>query len=435
MGVYVVTYRSKDINTTQGSFAELVDSLVRVVLLSLLGDSDSKLITIFARINGVYNLLKVKVLTMFDTIRQLIEGTDTIFFIISICTISIFLLRLIKITQKMQREKYRIKKENEELNYLLRTEIPKDAVERYYNNSIYFKNSNFDYEKYEERLLYEIKRLRGEIASIKETKITLDERRSDKNNSFNYQEFIYQLSGMTNIKYLFEMMNEEKEIEINCIKNVLSDVVHTVRNPVSGIKAIISVMKMDENISIEMKRQIEDIESCLKQIENNLNTYYQISNITSLESSNDEKIEFSTELLNTIKLLVVSSGKNIAVEDNIEKFEISKEISKVLILAITCILDNAFTYSPDNGIIAIDVKKEQKQISIDIQNQGPIVEPTVLNQIFDQGFSTRQSTGRGLAIAKKAIEEMLNGIIVCENTGEEKGVKFSILIEVEETNE
>lgn len=375
---------------------------------------------------------------MFDTIRQMMDGTDMVYIITSVlgvCAISISILRLIKTKQKMQKERYRIIKENEELNYFLRTEIPKDAVERYYNNSIYFKNSNFDYEKYEERLLYEIKRLRREIASIKETKVTLDERQSDKNNSFNYQEFIYQLSGMTNIRYLFEMLNEEKEIEIRCIKNVLSDVVHTVRNPVSGIKAIITVMKMDENISIEMQQQIENIESCLKQIENNLNTYYQISNITSLESSNDEKIEFSTELLNTINLLVISSGKNIVVEDNIEKFEIGKEISKVLTLAITCILDNAFSYSPDNGIIAIDAKKEQNQISISIQNQGPIVEPTVLNQIFDQGFSTRQSTGRGLAIAKKAIEEMLNGIIVCENTGEEKGVKFSIIIEVEETNE
>ena len=375
---------------------------------------------------------------MFDTIRQMMDGTDMVYIITSVlgvCAISISILRLIKTKQKMQKERYRIIKENEELNYFLRTEIPKDAVERYYNNSIYFKNSNFDYEKYEERLLYEIKRLRREIASIKETKVTLDERQSDKNNSFNYQEFIYQLSGMTNIRYLFEMLNEEKEIEIRCIKNVLSDVVHTVRNPVSGIKAIITVMKMDENISIEMQQHIENIESCLKQIENNLNTYYQISNITSLESSNDEKIEFSTELLNTINLLVISSGKNIVVEDNIEKFEIGKEISKVLTLAITCILDNAFSYSPDNGIIAIDAKKEQNQISISIQNQGPIVEPTVLNQIFDQGFSTRQSTGRGLAIAKKAIEEMLNGIIVCENTGEEKGVKFSIIIEVEETNE
>ena len=375
---------------------------------------------------------------MLDTIKQLIDGTSIIYFMTSILVIltsSLMLRRLMKTMQKKQREKYRIIKENEELNYLLRTEIPKDAVERYYNNSIYFKNSNFDYEKYEERLLYEIKRLRREIASIKETKITLNESRSDKNEGFDYQEFIYQLSGMTNIRYLFEMLNEEKEIEIKCIKNVLSDVVHTVRNPVSGIKAIITVIKMDENISNEMHKHIEDIESCLKQIENNLNTYYQISNITSLESSNDEKIEFSTELLNTIKLLVVSSGKNIVVEDNIEKIEISKEISKVLILAITCILDNAFTYSPDNGIIAIDARKEHKQISIDIQNQGPIVEPTVLNQIFDQGFSTRQSTGRGLAIAKKAIEEILNGIIVCENTGEEKGVKFSILIEVEESNE
>lgn len=372
---------------------------------------------------------------MLDKIIQLINKSDNIFFIISIFVGGITSALLIRVINTKLNEKYRIKKENEELNYLLKSEIPKDAVERYYNNSIYFKNSNFDYEKYEERLLYEIKKLRREIESVKGIKITLNENQSDKIDSFNYQEFIYQLSGMSNIRYLFEMLNEEKEIEIKCIKNVLSDVVHTVRNPVSGIKAIITVMKMDENISIEMQKYIGDIESCLKQIENNLNTYYQMSNITSLESSNDEKIEFSTELLNTIKLLVVSSGKNVVVEDNIEKFEISKEISKVLILAITCILDNAFTYSPDNGIIAIDVRKEQKQISIDIQNQGPIVEPTVLNQIFDQGFSTRQSTGRGLAIAKKAIEEILNGIIVCENTGEEKGVKFSILIEVEESNE
>ena len=122
---------------------------------------------------------------MFDTISQTIDGIDMVYIISSvlgICVIGISILRLIKTKQKMQKEKYRIIKENEELNYFLRTEIPKDAVERYYNNSIYFKNSNFDYEKYEERLLYEIKRLRREIASIKETKVTLDERQSDKNN-------------------------------------------------------------------------------------------------------------------------------------------------------------------------------------------------------------------------------------------------------------
>lgn len=367
---------------------------------------------------------------------QLLINDGNIIYLFVTSLIATILLRFIKKRIKvMQIERRNMIKENEELNYLLRTEIPKDALERYYNNSIYFRNSNFDYEKYEERLLFEIKRLRREIASINESKISLDERVSDASDSFNYQEFLYQLSGMTNIRYLFEMLNNEKEMEAKYIKNVLTDVVHTVRNPVSGIKAIITVMRMNKNIDETLQKHISDIEGCLLQIDDNLNTYYQISHTKNLENYDNEKIEFSSELLNTIRLLVIASGKKITIEENIDQFEIKKEISKILILAITCILDNAFAFSPDNGIIYINAHKEENQINIDIQNQGPIVEPTILDQIFNQGFSTRQSTGRGLAIAKKAVEEILNGIIVCENIGEESGVKFSIIIEVEENNE
>ena len=293
----------------------------------------------------------------------------------------------------------------------------------------------FDSEFYEHRLLQEITRLRKEIKSISDLKFKLENNIDKDNSSFDYQEFIFKLSNMTNIQFLFEMLSNDKQDEIVYIKNVLADIVHTIRNPVSGVRAIIAIMKMEENLDEFTKKSIADIELCLGQIEDNLNSYYQISHMDSFSGENNKTINLKKELENRLQVVTIASGKKINIQNSIDDFELDKRVAEILILAITCILENAIEFCPDNGTLSLDAQRENSQIQITVQNNGPIIDTTVIPKIFDQGFSTRKSSGRGLAIAKRAVEELLNGIIVCENLEGNAGVKFVILIEVENANE
>lgn len=335
---------------------------------------------------------------------------------------------------RYEKEIFRLGQERELFSYYLKNEMPRESFERAINNSIKYKNTNFDYES---KLIYEISRLRRDINRLNDKFIIMSEEKKNIERSgeeFNYNDLISQLSNMTNIDYLFNLLNKDQEEKIEYIKNVLADIVHTIRNPVSGIKALIQIIKIQE-LNDDLISKIRDIENYIEQIEDNLNAYYEVSHVTTVLADKDDTVDLTKEIQIRSRLLIISSGKVINLKITEINVILDRKIAEVLLLAITCILENAILFSPDNGDVIINIESELPQITIGIENGGPIIEKDVITKIFNQGFSTRGSTGRGLAIAKKAVEETLNGVVVCENIGENTGVKFTIIVEVKTNDE
>lgn len=324
-----------------------------------------------------------------------------------------------------------IRRENDALNYYLKTEIPSDLRERYINNLNNFRYTNFDHDNIESIFL-EIRKVRRDLHKFNDLRISeirelIDN--SSSNNEFDYKQFVYQISQMTNIQYLFDLLKDNKDQELKYVKNVLADIVHTIRNPASGIRVIITLLKMD-NVDEQYVEKLDDIVKYIDEIETNLNAYYQISNTQSVVLDNN-KVQFKNEVLSRVRLLALSSGKKVNIEySKMCDVEIDKNISEILMLAITCILENSMSFIKDNGIIDVAIQREESILTIEISNNGPTIQEEFINNIFEQGFSTRASSGRGLAIAKQAVESTLNGIITCENLKENSGVKFTIIIEM-----
>ncbi len=364
------------------------------------------------------------------------ETVSFLFAIIS--TILCIVLFLWTLRQKKRNEKtiHIIKKENEELNYYLKSEKPYIMHERYLKNINHYNSTNFEIDELD-RLSYEIKRLRKDIYNLNEIKIQKLTENVNMNNQkdFNYNELILQLSQMTNIQYLFDLLNGQKSEQYKYVKNVLSDIVHTIRNPASGMRAVIEILKLDNKNNIGLLDKINDIENYINEIENNLNAYFQISNLSPSVVDENQTISLREELDIRGKLLTISLGKKVKLENNIEDISLNKNIAEILILAITCIWENSINFSKDNGFVYTHVYLFDNILTVEIFNEGPIIKKDLLENIFDKGFSTRGSSGRGLAIVKQAVEKTLNGSVVCENVEDERGVKFTIKIEVEKTNE
>ncbi|GAA4272459.1 two-component regulator propeller domain-containing protein [Aquimarina gracilis] len=100
------------------------------------------------------------------------------------------------------------------------------------------------------------------------------------------------------------------------------------------------------------------------------------------------------------------------------------------------ILSNAFKYTPKGGKINTKVYTKDKNVIIDISDNGKGIDPEFMDKIFDRYYETaskieyqkhfNQGSGIGLFIAKKAIELHKGEISVSSTKG--GGTKFTIIL-------
>lgn len=349
----------------------------------------------------------------------LLSGIGIVFFILSLKGIN-----------KQKNELREIQQKNKDWdNYLRKLQtIIDNNIQNSQNRPVELEDEDF------KKLYYEIHLLRSGINNYNELKSNqLDILLSNEGiKSFDYNKFVFQLSQMTNIQYLFSMLNTQKEEQYSYAINVLSDVLHTIKNPLAGIKAVISILKNEKKNDKEIMEKILDLEDYIKSIDSILNTYRMIAKDNS--EQNGQIISLNEEVEKRSKLLMISLGKKVQFKNNICEVNLDKTTIDILILSLSCIWENSISFSKDNGEITTSAFFSENMLTIEVVNRGPVINSKIIEKIFDQGFSTRGSTGRGLSIAKKAIETKLNGTIVCKNIGNEIGVKFTIIIEVKRNN-
>jgi signal transduction histidine kinase len=72
--------------------------------------------------------------------------------------------------------------------------------------------------------------------------------------------------------------------------------------------------------------------------------------------------------------------------------------------SIEHILDNARRYTPDGQKIAVSLKVNAQAVTLDIDNEGPQIDPDMIARVFEYGVSTQPTGGRnfgqGLAVAR-----------------------------------
>lgn len=281
----------------------------------------------------------------------------------------------------------------------------------------------------DESVQYALLSLNKEIRALrKEIEIESGTMIKDNSSSFNSMDLLSQIATFTNIEYLFQLLKEKQDVQYNTVKNVLADIVHTTRNPISGISVTLMLLQ-DKVKDPEVLKLLEDIELYLTQIDENMSIYRQISKID--EDIFDNTLVDLKHLLEIeSRLVILTSGKSINVTDNIEHIELATDRAKVLATSFRCILENAVSFVEDNGSIIVATSLQDNQLDVTIENNGPIISPDIMPEIFNRGFSSRHSSGIGLAIAKEYVEEVLKGIIVCENLGDESGVRFTISLDI-----
>jgi nitrogen-specific signal transduction histidine kinase len=198
---------------------------------------------------------------------------------------------------------------------------------------------------------------------------------------------------------------------------------HQLGTPISSLLAWIELLKdekINPNIIIELEKDAERLEKITER-------FSKIGSVPELYPENLYQV-----LTNTINYLQARISKKIDFQLN---FEASKELYIPLSSALfSWVIENLVRNSVDaiennHGKIVVDVTEKEKEIFIDITDNGKGIVKSKQKTIFQPGFTTKKrGWGLGLSLAKRIIENYHKGKIILKGSEAHKATTFRLTL-------
>jgi len=237
-----------------------------------------------------------------------------------------------------------------------------------------------------------------------------------------------QIETLKNAKKDRLIQNQSKLAELG---DMIGNIAHQWRHPLTRLSLNLQNLKAYHNkgkLSDELLE--ESIETSLYQINFMSNT---IDNFKDFYKKDKKKQHFSisesyNSIINIIGPILDHANINISIKDEEEvsifgnKNELSQVIMNLIMNAKDAIVENNVK-SPK---IKITVYKKEKYINILVEDNAGGIPETIIDDIFDPYFTTKEEkgTGIGLYLSKAIIEEKFKGMISVKNS--EEGAVFNI---------
>ncbi len=245
--------------------------------------------------------------------------------------------------------------------------------------------------------------------------------------------------------------NREKEIflfqqsRLAQMGELLSMIAHQWRHPLGLINNTITLMQlnfMKNRPELETQKDKDKFFNYLDEKFNDINRYVKflsntINNFTNFYRPNKEKelVDITIPIQHSLSMInKILEAKGIVVDINYKTNQAvllhNNEVMQVILNILKNSKDNFNEKKILNPKIYIETKKDDKNIIINISDNGGGIPKDILHKIFDPYFSTKDEqhgVGIGLYISKIIIQEHNGGTLNVCNIDD--GVCFSIIFE------
>jgi signal transduction histidine kinase len=101
--------------------------------------------------------------------------------------------------------------------------------------------------------------------------------------------------------------------------------------------------------------------------------------------------------------------------------------------AVVAVIDNGIKFTPAGGTLSIKAQCDSNFVFLHVQDQGPGIDPTLKEKIFDEFYSQQienhsKGTALSLAISKKIMQ--LHGGDLCVESATEEGATFTFTLPI-----
>lgn len=233
----------------------------------------------------------------------------------------------------------------------------------------------------------------------------------------------------------------QKQYYINQTAELINNIAHQWRQPLSIISTIASGMKIQKQVGSLEDNEIEkNLDSIIRKTQYLSNTIDQLDNFISKED-NIININVTKATKNVLKMLdCILEYNQINIITTYPKNEL---FVRGNITDFTTIFSHILNNSQE-ALIKRDVKIKQVFINISLENNYAIIsiednaggiDESIMNKIFDIYFTTKhkgQGTGLGLYLTKTIVEKRFKGDITANTT--KVGTKFIIRLPIIQTS-
>lgn len=242
------------------------------------------------------------------------------------------------------------------------------------------------------------------------------------------------------VGYIIVLIDMTKEAEMDAMRSTfISNVSHELRTPVTVLRSYIDTLynygnDFDYDTQKEFIGTINQEIIRLNGMVNDILDFSRMEANAQMEKSLNSIYEVVDTCVEHVQRLTNEHNLTISVnkEKNIPEFLFNYDgIER----ALTNLLSNAIKYSPENGEIKVNLRKDNDNIELTVTDQGCGIAPEHQKKIFDRFYRvennihTVKGTGLGLHLVKTTIEKYHNGkIFVQSEIG--KGATFGIILPV-----
>ncbi len=235
------------------------------------------------------------------------------------------------------------------------------------------------------------------------------------------------IKDVTEVKRLQQQIDQSEKLAV--IGQLAAGVAHEIGNPLTSISSLVQILQRRSN-DLFVKEQLSNIKENIDRISKIVRELVDLSR----PPSNVEEVTQINDVIKTALGIVKYDKrvKEVQFETNLdEKSPFVKIVPDQLVQVFINILINALDAIEGRGKIKVISSHDEKNIYVDIIDNGCGIDSKNINKIFDPFFTTKEvgkGTGLGLAISYNIVKKIGGDIKVSSTLN--KGSKFSVILPV-----
>ena len=191
------------------------------------------------------------------------------------------------------------------------------------------------------------------------------------------------------------------------LEDFMADLVHEMKNPVAGILSAAELA--DASVSDEARRFINVIDREGRRIQHLLDD---LRELISVDVRLDRGGRGPVDIVDLVRTLAASYPRRPREDVRVKLFDVPEVPIYIdadahrLTQAVLNLVDNAVTFSPENGSVDLELYADRSQVTIHVADDGPGIPQGDSEKIFERWYTDRpredgiDHTGLGLAIVR-----------------------------------
>jgi PAS domain S-box-containing protein len=257
--------------------------------------------------------------------------------------------------------------------------------------------------------------------------------------------FINPRSGERNVIWLSREISERRQLEtkrlelalqqekLEFFKQFVDNLTHDLKTPLSVIKTNVYLLK-NSPVESQKQKRISNIDAqadLLREMIDDILTLSKLDHFSNLNSHELDLNDLLQELIDDLSSTAEKKAIRLQFSNETEQARVIVSASEMR-RAFSNLIDNAITYTPQDGTVTVRLRREDSGYLVSIQDNGIGIDEKDIPHIFDRFFRSEKArftaagTGLGLAISRRIIELHYGNIEVVSEVN--KGTTFSVLL-------